>query len=145
MNIFIIFSSSASDNYYLSEGNDLIDPSISGTNTPVLAELTSSVFSSQEEEQQQQPKEQEEEDAEDDSIEDLNALRAKLISQAQAKKKSKKTTKSTDDDEPNADEIASNITRARRGSAEEQLKNLASTLLDSSSIESCKNIKILKF
>merc|ERR1712166_401124 len=113
---------------YSLEYNDLTDHN-SGHTTPVLGQLTSSVFS--EENIIDEPKE---EDDSKDEMDELNAFRDKLIKDAAAKKAKKNISKSTDDDEEqNADSMSESITRARRGSAEDRIKDLASMLVPQSS------------
>jgi len=90
----------------------------------VLGQLTSSVFSEEntiDEAKEEDPK---------DEMEELNALRDKLIRDAAAKKSKKNVSKSTDDDEEqSADSMGATIARARRGSAEDRIKDLSSLLL----------------
>ena len=108
---------------YSLEYNDLTDHN-SGHNTPVLGQLTSSVFS-----EENTIDETKEEDSKDE-MEELNALRDKLIRDAAAKKSKKNVSKSTDDDEEqSADSMGATIARARRGSAEDRIKDLSSLLL----------------
>jgi len=109
---------------YSLEYNDLTDHN-SGHTTPVLGQLTSSVFS--EEHIIDEPKE---EDDSKDEMDDMNALRNKLIADAAAKRAKKNISKSTDDDEEqSADSMSTSIARARRGSAEDGIKDLAAALL----------------
>jgi hypothetical protein len=71
-----------------------------------------------------------EEDDSKDEMDDMNALRNKLIADAAAKRAKKNISKSTDDDEEQSvDSMSKSIARARRGSAEDGIKDLAAALL----------------